>query len=372
VTGRGRAPVRGAAAAVVLALLVALAGCGGSSPPVACVAPLPAGFFGITAPELLAAPAADRRRALGAQHRAGARTLRQVFDWSRIETAPGRYALADYDALVGDAARAGLTVLPVLYGTPAFRAAPAPGRTASPPRDSEAIGPFARALVARYGPSGSFWRAHPGVPRRPARAWQIWNEPNLGRYWRGRPDAAAYAGLLRAASTAIRSVDPRAELVTAGLPDTRRGVRLATYLRQLYAAGARGTFDTVGVNLYARTPGGVLLAARRTRQVMARYGDDRARIWITELGWADDGPRSSFTVGRAAQARSVRDALRLTAASARLLRLRGTVYYAWKDLPPYPGIGDFWGLHTGLLDESGAPKPALAAFTAGASAVCSR
>ena len=371
-TGRAPRSARALAAPVLVVLVLALAGCGGAAPPVVCVAPLPAGFFGITAPEILAVPAADRRRTLTAQHRAGARTLRQVFDWSRIETAAGRYALRDYDALVADAARAGLTVLPVLYGTPAFRAAAAADGTAAPPRDPDAIEPFARMLVARYGPGGSFWRAHPDVPRRPVRAWQIWNEPNLGRYWRGRPDAVAYARLLRAAATAVRAVDPRAELVTAGLPDTRKGVRLTTYLRQLYAAGARGTFDAVGVNLYARTPGGVLLAARRVRQVLARHEDDRARIWITELGWADDGPRSSFTVGAATQARYVRDTLRLTAASARLLRLRGTVYYAWRDVPPYPGIGDFWGLHTGLLDESGAPKPALAAFTAGTSAVCSR
>lgn len=365
-------PGRAAAVATVAAALLALAGCGASRPGAPCVAPLPADFAGITAPELFMAAPADRRRALRAQHRAGVRILRQVFDWKRIEAAPGRYELHAYDALVEDAARAGLDVLPVLYGMPLFRALRGSGRAVARPVNLDDIGAFARVLAQRYGPTGSFWRAHPGVPPHPLRAWQVWNEPNLGLYWGGTPDAAAYAHLLRAASTAIHAIDPRAEIVTAGLPDSRGGIPLTTYLRQLYAAGGRGTFDTVAVNLYAPTPDGVLLDVRRVRQVTAAMGDDRVRIWITEFGWADDGPRSSFTVGAVRQARYVRETLDRAAEEARLLRLRGAVYYAWKDLPPYPGIGDFWGLHTGLLDGSDVPKPALAAYSEGAGARCSR
>ena len=45
------------------------------------------------------------------------------------------------------------------------------------------------------------------------------------------------------------------------------------------------------------------------------------------------------------------------------LKLRGVVYYAWRDGAPYPPLfKDFWGLHTGLLSLTGSAKPALNAF----------
>jgi hypothetical protein len=47
----------------------------------------------------------------------------------------------------------------------------------------------------------------------------------------------------------------------------------------------------------------------------------------------------------------------------RKLRLRGVVYYSWRDAHPYPPLyKDMWGLHTGLLDVNGNPKPAFGAF----------
>jgi hypothetical protein len=39
------------------------------------------------------------------------------------------------------------------------------------------------------------------------------------------------------------------------------------------------------------------------------------------------------------------------------------VYYSWRDARPYPPkYNDMWGLHTGLLDVNGNPKPAYHAF----------
>jgi hypothetical protein len=44
------------------------------------------------------------------------------------------------------------------------------------------------------------------------------------------------------------------------------------------------------------------------------------------------------------------------------LKLRGIVYYDWRDQPVYAGGKNFWGLHTGLLTINGKPKPALRWF----------
>lgn len=336
---------------------------------------LPPDFVGIVAPEVLPAPPAKRRQALDAQRAAGVRLLRQTFDWSQIEVRPGELNFTAYDGLVAASSRAGLRLLPVIFRPPAFfaarrtRGAKITSTTTMPPRRPGDMVPFARALVRRYGPKGSFWAEHPEVPANPIRSWQVWNEPNLPAYWGGKPDAAAYVALLRAAGDAIHSVDPRGEVVTAGLPESRLGVPLLTYVRELYAAGARGTFDTLAVHPYATSVDAVLLAVRGARAVATSNGDGAVRIWITEVGWASGGPGSSFTVSPERQGQLVAGLLRRAAAEARQLKLRGVVYYSWRDVPPYPGGKDFWGLHTGMVNRDNSVKPALAAFATAAKAV---
>jgi hypothetical protein len=44
------------------------------------------------------------------------------------------------------------------------------------------------------------------------------------------------------------------------------------------------------------------------------------------------------------------------------LGLRGVVYYTWRDQDPATATRDYWGLHTGLLDAAGNPKPGYYAF----------
>ena len=95
--------------------------------------------------------------------------------------------------------------------------------------------------------------------------------------------------------------------------------------------------------------------------------DRRAKIWITEIGWGDKGPRHRFVVGRSGQAKRIRDSFKTVRKLRRSLKLRGLVYYSWRDGRPYaPLFEDEWGLHTGLLTVSGARKPAYNAFVRGA------
>jgi hypothetical protein len=96
---------------------------------------------------------------------------------------------------------------------------------------------------------------------------------------------------------------------------------------------------------------------------------DNSRIWVTELGWASGGPSSPFTVDPQRQAQLITRSLRALAARREGLRLRGVVYFNWRDLPRAPGGQDYFALHSGLLDRQGAPKPALRAFARSATAI---
>jgi hypothetical protein len=226
------------------------------------------------------------------------------------------------------------------------------------------MGRFGAALARRYGPNGSFWSEHPDVPRRPISAWQVWNEPNLRYYWPRGPSAARYTRLLRATGKAIKAVDPSAEIVTAGLADSHLGgtVPLRRYLAGMYRARARGSFDTLGLNAYAVNVSQLGSSLRRVRSIMRSHGD-RSPIWITELGWCDRGPRSRFCVGARRQARLIKQAFAYVGSRRASLRLRGVVYFTWKDGKPYPPLyQDFWALHSGLYRRNGTAKPAYAAF----------
>lgn len=325
-------------------------------------------YVGMVASELLPQPASEQARTLKAQAAAGVGMLRQTFRWDEIEPRKGDFAFGMHDGLVGEAAKAGITILPIVFAVrPGEEAEPKKGvrvtaTTTMPPRDMATFAQYATLLVKRYGRGGTFWTEHPEVPARPMTAWQIWNEPNIKPYWGGRPNPAEYTEMLKVTSTAIRAVDPKAEIVTGGIPDSEQGIPLPDYLKLLAAAGAKGSFDTLAVHPYSKTVDGVISRTEDARNLLDRNGFTGVAVWITEVGWATDGPGSKFSVTAGRQGQLVAELLQRTANVAEPLKLRGVVYYGWRDQKPYPGGKDFWGLHTGLVTEPGADKPAMVDF----------
>ncbi|HEX6459553.1 MAG TPA: glycosyl hydrolase [Thermoleophilaceae bacterium] len=327
---------------------------------------LPSSFFGVVSEDAFANPGRYRATTLNRLAQIGVGLVRQTFDWASIERSPGHYDFGAYDGIVGSLAARHMTVLPVLLNPPGFRSsAPPTGAQPGtyPPKSYADMGRFAAALVRRYGPRGHFWNAHPELPKIPIRAWQIWNEPSLPAYWPSGPDPAEYTQLLERVGRSIRHLDPRAEIVTAGIPNSRLGIPFDQFVEGMYRAGARGSFDALAIHPYARDAAGVGAAVNDARRIMDTNGDTRSHIWITELGWADGGPSSSFTVGAQGQARRVKAALTTLYNLRSQDRINGVVYFGWRDGAPYaPTFKDFWGLHTGLLRLDGTPKPALRAF----------
>jgi hypothetical protein len=182
-------------------------------------------------------------------------------------------------------------------------------------------------------------------------------------YWPTGPNPAEYAAMLRTVGEGIKAVDPAAKVVTAGLNDSELGIKLVPFLKGMYRAGAKGSFDVLALHPYA--PGSDLVRAQITRAVRElRRNGDPARTLVTELGWATGGPsRRALVVGEAGQAALIRRTLTELARYHDRLRLDGVFYFNWRDVSPTPGSSDHWGLHTGLLREDGSPKSALQALT---------
>jgi hypothetical protein len=305
--------------------------------------------------------------------RSGVRSVRTVFSWRRAQPALGVFDFAETDRLVALAARNDIALLPVVHRTPGWAVLGTP-RQGSPPANEAAYTAFLQALVARYGPDGSFWAERPDLPKRPLRDWQIWNEPHLEFYWdttgRGRNAwAPEYVRLLRASKEAIEAVDPGARIVLAGLADyTWR------HLRLLYRHGVRGQFDVASVNVFTSTPRNVFRGLVLFRRALRRGGEPRRPVWVTETTWpAAKGrvPRPRPLWQRAWYTTDVGMSQRLTELYAlakrnrRRLRLGRLYWYTWSsdyrggDLFDYSGLVRYWG-------DGFAPRPALDAFRASA------
>ena len=186
-------------------------------------------------------------------------------DWDMRVVKPtkdGPYDFSKYDAFVDEAEKRGLTVLPILYGTPDW---------ASPVWEHlEAYEDFCRATVAHY------------AGRMPA--VEVWNEPNIPGFWYGKaPNASNYVAVLRAAWRGVKAVDPAVRVVFGGMAGWAHG-----YIEDCYKAGMGGCFDVMCVHPYTYpfpVESSHDRALARLREIMARYGDARKPIWYTEIGW---------------------------------------------------------------------------------------
>jgi hypothetical protein len=166
--------------------------------------------------------------------------------------------------------------------------------------------------------------------------------------------------LLKIFHNGIKGGDPSAKIVLGGLfrtPRIRNGIRLDRYLPGIYRAKGKKYFDAVAMHPYATTPQDALRAVRDTRSIMAEFKDKKAKLWITEVGWATGGVATALTVSPQRQATYLRKTYNLLAKNRGRFRLSGVVWYSWRDLP-----GGIWFNHTGLFSETLDPKPAWNAF----------
>lgn len=314
----------------------------------------------------LLAPATDIAAQAAAMAGANVGSLRLAVYWSDAQPSPtAPLDLAATDAVVLAAARNAIGVLPVVLRAPSWARRDA-GDPGSPPRRNSDYANFLTALVARYGPSGTLWAEHPDVPRTPIRRWQVWNEPDIRKYWTPARSQTAwarpYVALLRAAHTALKRADRGSTVVAAGLTN-----RSWIDLRRLYAAGARGHFDVAALHPFSRRVSNVVKIVRLARAEMRRAHDARRRVLLTEISWSSGKGSSTFNYGwettEQGQAERVRQILPALAKVRRAYRIDGVYWYTW--LSPAPGSRDsfdYGGLRR--LDGAGGvvDKPALFAF----------
>jgi polysaccharide biosynthesis protein PslG len=222
---------------------------------------------------------AERRAVVAKLAAAGVKTVRIDVAWAALQpTRPGRFNawhLRNADRCVNLARAAGMEVLATLLWTPPWANG---GRDrATPPTRAADFGRFARWAARHF--------------RGRVSAYEVWNEPDHARFWRG--DAARYVRLLRVAYSAIKAGDRNAKVVFAGTSHNN-----TRWISAAYRAGAKGTFDVMATHPYqgvgdeapevvgAAGSWWLLTHVAAVHELMTRRGDGRKPIWFTEFGWS--------------------------------------------------------------------------------------
>jgi hypothetical protein len=350
---------RALVAAITAALL--LAACGGGDSDDDSNAPARAQpLLGVTSGAVLSegAPLRSEVRAMKAS---GVTALRAPFYWWTAQPTKGAPNFAATDPLVEAVSRAGIELLPIAVGTPPW-AARHPKLRNSPPAGTKAYAAFMTALIGRYGPSGSFWTEHPGVPKLPIRHWQLWNEPDHLHYWSDQPYAADYVKVARAARKAIKQADPGASVVMAGFAD-----RSWDSIAAVYRAGGKGVFDVVAIHPYTFEVRNVLRIVKYARRTLRRAGDGKRPLWLTEITWSSGKrpghPPAPFETTPADQAARLAEALPLLIRERKQLGVERIFWENWiSNDSNHANPFDFSGLRVLHPDGSVTEKPAFAEF----------
>ena len=338
-----------------------LAACGGGDSSDDSKAPERPTLLGVTSGALLD-PGAPVDSEVRAMKESGVTTLRAPFYWWTAQpTQLKAPSFAATDPLVAAAARAGIEVLPIVVGSPAW-AARHPELRNSPPKGTATYAAFLKTLIAHYGPNGSFWSDHPDLPKQPIEAWQIWNEPDHTHYWSDQPYERDYVALGRAARAAIKQADPHAQVVMAGFAD-----RSWESIAAVYRAGAKGVFDVVAIHPYTYEVRNVLRIVEYARRELRKAGDGDRPLWLTEVTWSSGKrpghPPAPFETTQADQAARLAQALPLLIRKRKQLGVDRIFWENWISTDSnHANPFDFSGLRVLHPDGTVTEKPAFAEF----------
>lgn len=258
--------------------------------------------------------------------KAGIRWVRLDLAWSAAEREPGRFEFQLWDRFLDSFEPYGIRALLILdYGNDLYEN----GFPPSTESGRAAFAAFAGAAARHF---------------RGRAAWEIWNEPNLPRYWAGSPDPEEYVALARAAAVEIRRADPQAWILGPSLGGPTFDL---PYLEAAFRLGLLDVVNAVSVHPYgASHPEAAADFYEDVRRLIARYapGQDVPLV-VSEWGYPADELSPEEQADFLLRAISVN----------RRAGIPLTIWFNWQEpVNPWHSFG--------LIDVRGEPKPAYFAL----------
>jgi hypothetical protein len=222
--------------------------------------------------------------------------IKQQIDWNSVEYARGLYHWSELDQLVAEAQKYSLKIMFSVARAPGF-SRPEPVEEDGPPSDFSIFRDFMHALSTRY--------------KGRVAAYELWNEPNLKREWRGFDlSADAFVELVKAGAEGVRAGDPEAIIISGapavtGIDDGLEAIDDRRFLRDMVQAGVADAVDAIGVHPYGAAnppderaadaahlrsgynnhPSFFFLDTLEDYHTILGAANINKPLWVTEFGW---------------------------------------------------------------------------------------
>lgn len=207
-------------------------------------------------------------RSLGVNH------IRVEFPWRFIETQRGVYDWSRADLIVSEAQFYNMQLQPIVVYSPAWVGDPTAAPNPADFRD------FMTTLVGRYHTTISHW--------------ELWNEPNLSKYW-SAGEQAYVQNILVPGYQGVKAADPSAKVILGG-----PSVASADWFNGIYQFGGGDSFDIMAWHVYGDV-NAVLGSANTALAVLTAHQQASKPLWIGEYGVQDsllnDNAQSSLLTG---------------------------------------------------------------------------
>jgi hypothetical protein len=247
-------------------------------------------------------------------------------------------------------------------------------------------------VIARYGPSGSFWAENPELTQRPLQAIEIYNESNFWyldqtreqwKYDMANPNEERriaqeagrqrlYGKLLSAAYARIKSLAPSLIVVGFGTGGSAYAdVRFISAVHALLPANQSPPYDVLSTHPYVDEvppetdyirPWGRYSAAKslaEIRESMRAQGTGEHPVWWTELNWTV--PASAGGRYKPADSDAGHKAVPLNLQAAYVVRAYARALRLGVDRLHLMSIKDTDTVNSGFLNDDGTRRPSATA-----------
>lgn len=226
--------------------------------------------------------------------------VKQQVEWHTIEHGPDNFEWEPLDRAVEACNGFGFKLLLGVTHAPDWTRVSE--LESGPPADYAEFGRFMGQLATRY--------------RGRVAGYELWNEPNLAREWRGEPlDPARFVALVAEGASGVRAADPDGLVISGapavtGINDGVEAIDDRVFLRGMYEAGIAQWVDGIGAHPYGfanppdeswQDPAHVSSSHNNHpsfffhdtledyHAIMLAYGDagrqEPPQLWVTEFGW---------------------------------------------------------------------------------------
>ena len=192
----------------------------------------------------------------------GVKWVLTTFYWGSIEREQGKFDFSRNDKYVDTAKKEGKKIVAVLaYETP-WIFPDGQSKAYISPENIPHFLRFLEEIVTRY--------------KGKIDVWNIWNEPNHSRFWKG-PKKDFYE-LSRRSAQKIREIDPDAHILGGGYSRVPK-----RFIKKMHRAGSMENLDGIAFHPYALHPEGAMRLHDKMLRIMSDINFS-GEAWITEIG----------------------------------------------------------------------------------------